>query len=121
MRPSDKAPEPLLPPVDKFNHIVGAIFNNCRMPSDKHCDCDLQRGLSWVVDTAYNAAKNRLEAYNVPYEERHERVVESQLYIDNLRYLRRRFNNFRRKLGCSSILREDARLSRNNSQETSQN
>jgi len=104
MRPPNKAPDALLPLVIKFNDIVGTLLKNCRIPSDKHSDYGLQRSLSWVIDTAYIAAKGHLEPYNVPYAERPERELESQLYIDNLRYLRRRFNAFRRTIGCPSIV-----------------
>jgi len=104
-----KAPDPILPPVARFNDIVGPLLKNCRIPTDPHRDGSLQRSLSWFIDMAYQTAKRHLEEYEVPYEQRREREAESVLYIDNLRYLRRRFNDFRRKIGCPSILGEDAK------------
>lgn len=91
----------ILPPVSKFNDILGNLFNNLRrLPSCEHSDKAMQKSLTWVIEAAYNQARGLLEVkYKPEFPINPETRGQYQQYVDNTTYLRDRFNHFRQLVG----------------------
>ena len=98
----------MLPPVSRFNDTLGNLFSNLRrLPSCEHSDKPMQKSLTWVIETAYRQAKERLEANYKPVfpinREDPEHYRQYRQWVDNLTYLGDRFNHFRQLAGVDVL------------------